>query len=98
MQLISDAKHFELVPQFYFHVLDDLDTSDDEGAELADLGAARDHAMRAARVLMSESLVKDGKITLHHCIDIEDEAHAVLETVAFDDAVTVISSEGSPLN
>ena len=82
--------HFACVPQFYFHVLDDLDIPDDEGAVLADLGAARDHAVRAARVLMSETLVKVGKITLHHCIDIEDESHDTVETVTFDDAVAII--------
>ncbi len=39
---------------------------------------------------MSESLVKDGTITLHHCITIEDEERGVVQTVLFDDAVTII--------
>jgi len=32
------------VPRFYFHLIDDFDAPDEEGVELPDLEAAREHA------------------------------------------------------
>jgi hypothetical protein len=83
------------VPRFYFHVRDDLDAPDDEGAELSDLGTAWKHACHSARSLMCETLIGEGRITLHHCIDIQDEQRKVLATVRFSDAVTVEGDEVS---
>lgn len=76
--------------RYYFHVVDDLDITDDEGAELADLRSARQWAIHAARVLMCETLQKDGRITLSHRIDIEDEEHNVVASVAFGDAIEIV--------
>jgi hypothetical protein len=77
------------MPRFYFHVLDDLDTQDDEGAELANVDEARRHATIAARVLMCETLAQEGRITLHHSIEIQDEEHTLVETVYFRQAVRI---------
>jgi hypothetical protein len=77
------------MPKFYFHLLDDMDTFYDEGMELADLAAARDVVLNEARRLMCETMTKDGRITLHHRIDILDEGRAVVGSVRFGDAVRV---------
>jgi hypothetical protein len=66
------------MPRFYFHLLNDIDASDDEGVELPDMEAAR-----------AETAKDPGKVMLHHRIDIENEEGAVLDTVHFGDAVTV---------
>jgi hypothetical protein len=81
------------VTRFYFHVLDDLDVPDEEGADLPDLAAARVHAGCAARSLMCDTMCEDRRISLHHRIDIEDAGGTVLATVRFADAVRV---EGEP--
>lgn len=78
------------MPHYYFHVLDDLDTIDDEGIELPDEAAARERALSAARVLMCESLTRYGRITLHHRIDIEDSHHRPLASVSFSEAVEIV--------
>ena len=78
-----------MVPRFYFHLHDDIDVPDDEGVELPDLEAARAHAVQCARVMFGEMAKDEGRVVLHHRIDIEDEQGAVLDTVHFRDAVTV---------
>ena len=77
------------MPHYFFHIIDDLHTADDEGAELGDLAAARGHAIASARVLMCETLTQDGRINLAHRIDIEDEARRVVDSVAFEDAIDI---------
>lgn len=77
------------VARFYFHLRNDLDVPDDEGAELADLGAARDHARKAILDVMAGTLLETARITLSHRIDIEDVHGRVLDTVIFQDVVEV---------
>jgi hypothetical protein len=81
------------MPNFFFHVCDDMDVPDQEGANLRDITAAREHAVEAARVLMCETLAQDGRISLHHRIDIEDDAGGVIASVPFGEAVRI---EGLP--
>jgi hypothetical protein len=78
-----------MVPRFHFHLFDDLDVVDDEGIELPDLETARSHAVRCARVTFAETAKDEGRVVLHHHIDIADELGSVLETVRFGDAVRV---------
>ena len=66
-----------------------MDIPDLEGADLRDIGAARHYAVDAARQLMCETLKEDGRITLHHRIEVEDEARQVVETVEFGDALRI---------
>jgi hypothetical protein len=79
------------VPRYFFHVVDVFDITDDEGADLPDLPAARGRAIASARVLMCETLQQDGRITLHHRIDIEDDEHKVVGSVAFEDAIDILT-------
>lgn len=78
-----------LMPTFYFHVRDDMDVADDEGAELRDVEAARDYATRSARALMCETMKENGRITLSHRIDIEDEQGGVVASVPFGEAIRI---------
>ena len=79
------------MPRFFFHVRDDLDVPDDEGADLSNMVSARDYAARAARVLMCESMRVDRIIMLDHRIDIEDSQGEVLSSLLFRDAVRIVS-------
>lgn len=80
-----------MVPRFFFHIRDDLETRDEEGADLRDLDGARKHAIASARVLMCETLINEGRLTLNHRIDIEDESHSTVATVKFTEAVKIES-------
>ena len=77
------------MPRFYFPLHDDGYVPDDEGVELPNLDAARAHAVRCAALTFGELAKDEGRVVLHHRIDIEDERHVVLETVFFRDAVLV---------
>lgn len=75
------------VPLFYFHLRNDLDVPDDEGKELPDVAAARAYAEEFVRFELSEAVKRDGRITLDHRIDIEDEQHRAVDAVWFRDVV-----------
>jgi hypothetical protein len=77
------------VPRFYFHLINDFDTPDEEGKELSNLEAAREYARRCGRVTIAESVKDQGRFDLDHRIDIENERGEVLETVWFRDVVQV---------
>jgi len=51
--------------------------------------ATRAHAVRQVRVTFAESTKDEGRVVLHHRIDIEDDQGSVLGTVYFRDAVRV---------
>jgi hypothetical protein len=66
-----------------------MDVRDEEGTELPDLEAARAYAVRLVRVTFAETAKDEGRVVLHHRIDVENEAGQVLATVRFGDAVKV---------
>lgn len=76
------------MPRYYFHVFDHETTIDEEGSELADIEAARDYALEAARDLVCES-VKGGHLNLDHRIEITDDKNAPLLTLTFREAFTI---------
>jgi hypothetical protein len=77
------------VPRYYFHLINDIDVPDLEGVELPDIDAARAQAAEQARGMIGEMTKTEGRIVLHHRIDIEDEDGTVLESVTFGDVITV---------
>jgi hypothetical protein len=85
----SQGKRFGEVPKYYFHLHNDMDVPDEEGTDLPDLEAARDYAIRQARVTFAETAKDTGRVVMDHRIDIEDEQGAVVDTVRFRDAVRV---------
>jgi hypothetical protein len=77
------------VPRYYFHLYNDLDAPDPEGLDLPSLDAARLNALRQGRILAGELVKEEGRLVLHHRIDIEDGQRVVLDTVYFRDTVSV---------
>ena len=77
------------MPRYYFHLINDVDALDPEGVELPDLRAARERAIKNVRFTAAEAIKEQGKIVLHHRIEIEDGQGNVLDTVLFGDVVTV---------
>jgi hypothetical protein len=76
------------MPRFFFHVYDDVVLKDDEGIELADAELARAAALAGARAMMCDQ-VKEGRLSLHHRIEVEDERGEAILTLAFEDAVRI---------
>lgn len=74
--------------RYFFHVFNDEITLDEEGAELADLDAARAYAVESARALAADS-VRHGHLNLDHRIEIVDAADARRMTVTFREAFTL---------
>ena len=83
------------MPRFYFHLYNDLDVPDREGADFADLEGARAFAIGQARALVGDTARRKGQIVLGHRIDIEDEAGEVVGAVSFGDAVTIYPEPGA---
>jgi hypothetical protein len=77
------------MPRYFFHVFNDEITIDEEGAELADLDAAREFAIESLRSLACDS-VKQGHLNLDHRIEIADETDARRMTVTFREAFTIV--------
>jgi hypothetical protein len=77
------------MPRFYFHLINDVDVTDEEGKELPDLEAAREYAEGNVRFTASETLKENGVVVLSHCIKIEDAEGNVLDIVYFRDVLTI---------
>jgi len=82
-----------LMRRYFFHLRDDLDCPDHEGSQFPSLGAAIASAAEYARWLMADLIRREGRIALHHRIDIEDSKGAVLSSVFFRDAVRIEDGE-----
>jgi hypothetical protein len=76
------------MPRYYFHLYNDLTSSDEEGQEFPDLEAAREHAISQVRAVAADEVLK-GKLTLSHRIVVADENGSVVATVRYADAVAV---------
>ena len=53
------------------------------------MAAAQAFALRQARAMIAAMALDEGRLVLHHRIDIEDEHHSLVGTIAFRDAVTI---------
>ena len=76
------------MPRFFFHIHDDLVLRDDEGLELPDADAAREEAVRGIRALICDQ-VMEGRLALHHRVEVEDETGKQVAAFAFGDAIRV---------
>jgi hypothetical protein len=65
-----------------------VDAPDEEGADFADVSAAREHAVTGIREFLSHE-AKGGMVDLRGRIDIADDHGAILLTVPFREAMTI---------
>lgn len=78
------------MPRYFMHLRDSTDELiDPEGVELVDLEAVRKNVMVAARDLLSGDL-KNGVVDLRYRIDAEDDKGAIVYTLAFKHAFSII--------
>ncbi|MDB5699314.1 MAG: hypothetical protein JWN69_2118 [Alphaproteobacteria bacterium] len=77
------------MPLFFFHVYDGvLAALDEEGLELPGLDAARNEAIRGARSILSDDLLR-GCVDLSGRIDIVGDDGTTLLTLPFSDAFEI---------
>jgi hypothetical protein len=76
------------MPPYYFHLYNDMVVMDEEGRELPDMAAAREHAIEGARSLMAEQIMA-GRLRLQHRIEVADEEGRVLMTIPFRELVNI---------
>ena len=72
----------------FFYLHNDIDAPE-EGHELPYIEAVRAQGASQAREMIGELVKEDGRIVLHHRIDIEDATGKVLSSVWFSDLVSV---------
>lgn len=77
------------MPRYFFNLINSERIVDDEGSELPDLEAARVSAIVSAREILREDLVK-GELPLSLCFRVTDESGALVFTLPFKDAVSVV--------
>ena len=77
------------MPRYYFHVFDELDCPDEEGAELPDIVAAQSYAAQAILSIMADEMTRTARIRLRDRIDIEDERGATVATLHFGDVLKI---------
>ena len=84
------------MPRYYFHLHNDLTTTDDEGRELTDSCAARRVAEDDAREMAARSVQYEGHLNLEHYIEITDERGQSVARVRFGDAVAILGQGRGP--
>lgn len=78
------------MPHYYFHLHEQAGTvKDPEGRALENAASARDHAVIAARSIMSENVLT-GFLDLSDYVEITDELGDLVLVVSFEEAVTCI--------
>jgi hypothetical protein len=75
--------------RYHLNIYDDAVALDEDGAEYADLGMAREAALCGAREMMAARLMAGKPIALSHRIEITDGGGAVLATLKFREAMTI---------
>ena len=75
----------------YFHLYDESDVFDLEGAEMADDDAAVAHGTAAVREIIADDVLRTGRIDLRHRVEITDEDGRPVRTVTFGDVLTIVS-------
>jgi hypothetical protein len=84
------------MPRYFFDLHNDLDVRDEEGCELPDFEAAKDHAQHEARKMVEANVDDVGRVDLRHHIAVRDESGATVYTLHFEDAVDFIR-DGRPV-
>jgi hypothetical protein len=81
------------MPVYLFHIRNSEHTDDEEGTDLPDLAAARDHALEGARDLVCAD-IKKGWLNLDHYIEVADQSGTLLFRLTFREAFQIEGRQG----
>lgn len=77
------------MPHFFFELCDGFRVADDSGQDFDTLDDARDEAVKSARSMMRDEILR-GTLSLGDSIRILDADGQPLEVVRFRDALTIL--------
>ena len=77
------------MPHFFFELCDGFRVADDSGQDFDTLDEARDEAVKSARSMMRDEILR-GTLSLGDSIHILDADGQPLEVVRFRDALTIL--------
>lgn len=77
------------MPHYFFSFRDGGELQDDMGMDLPDDAAARHEAVRGARSILADTVMKDGKLPLSATVGVEDEEGKRLFDLAFKEVVEI---------
>ena len=78
------------MPRYYFHLREESNGRDEEGVELADEAAAREHALETARDVVCARIHEQRGIDLDHSIEVTNERQDHILTVTFRESFTIV--------
>ena len=74
--------------RYYFHLYNDETTLDHEGIELPNAAVALQKAAKDARTMAAQSVI-EGRLVLHHRIEVVDDCGEAVGTVHFGNVVEI---------
>lgn len=77
--------------RYFINIYNDADVMDEEGGDYADIGAARDVAIRGARAMMAEHVIAGRPINREHRVEIVDGSGRIVTVIPFGEIFTVIN-------
>ena len=77
------------MPRYYFHLFNSETVHDGEGEEVASTAEALASAEKMARGMAAQSVRDEGRLTLHHRIEVADEDGTTVGTVRVGDVVHI---------
>lgn len=77
--------------RYFINIYNDADVMDEEGGDYADIGAARDVAIRGARAMMAEHVIAGQAINRRHRVEIADVSGRIVAVIPFGEIITVIN-------
>jgi len=81
------------MPRYFFHLVNDIETQDEDGRELTDAAAALEQARGEALAMAAVSVARHGHLLLNHRIVVTDEQGREIGIVRFGDVVSVGNDE-----
>jgi hypothetical protein len=81
------------MPRYFFHVLNDIESREEDGQEFPDLDAAKAEARATAADLIRDEIRAGRLLHPDHRIEIEDGRGHVLHVLRFGDLVAGAGSE-----
>jgi hypothetical protein len=76
------------MPRYFMHVISDGFTRDEEGVELPDLAAVREHALEGARGLVCEQ-IHNGYLNLDDRIEVVSDTGDAVFAISFREAFEI---------
>ena len=81
------------MPRYHLNLINVIDVMDEDGAEYADLAAAKAAAIGSAREMMAAHVRNGRPIDLAHRIEVASSDGMVLATIKFRELITIEDSE-----